>query len=72
LSERDRERIEQYGNALVQKILHAPLSQLRNVGDAERAAELAAGLRYLFRLDEGAAEPPPEETPEPRDSGTNE
>jgi glutamyl-tRNA reductase len=55
LSQRDRERVEQFGAALVQKILHAPLSQLRHVGDAERAAQLAASLRYLFRLDDGEA-----------------
>ena len=61
LSERDRKLVAQFGPQLVHKILHVPTAQIRNVGDAERCAMLAASLRYLFRLDEGA-----EGGPEPR------
>jgi glutamyl-tRNA reductase len=53
LPERDRKLVEQFGPQLVHKILHLPTAQIRNVGDAERCALLAASLRYLFRLDEG-------------------
>jgi glutamyl-tRNA reductase len=66
LSEADRRQVEQFAAQLVQKILHDPTSQIRNAGEAERCSALAAGLRYLFRLeDEPAAAPaaPPHEEP---------
>jgi len=52
LPERDRKLIEQFGPQLVHKILHLPTAQIRNVGDAERCAQLASSLRFLFRLDD--------------------
>jgi glutamyl-tRNA reductase len=54
LSPEDRAQVARYGEALVNKILHGPLTQLRHVGAGERGAALAGALRYLFRLDEGA------------------
>jgi glutamyl-tRNA reductase len=54
LPERDRQLIEQFGPQLVHKILHLPTAQMRNVGDAERCAQLASSLRFLFRLDDVA------------------
>jgi glutamyl-tRNA reductase len=66
LSEADRRQVEQFAAQLVQKILHDPTSQIRNAGEAERCSALAAGLRYLFRLEEepGAAAPPASEESE--------
>jgi len=64
LSEADRRQVELFAAQLVQKILHDPTSQIRNAGEAERCSALAAGLRYLFRLEdepERAAVSPPEE-----------
>ena len=52
LSERDKALVAQYGEALANKILHGPLSQLRHMGAGERGAALAGALRYLFRLDD--------------------
>ena len=52
LPERDRQLIAQFGPQLVHKILHLPTAQIRNVGDAERCAQLASSLRFLFRLDD--------------------
>ncbi len=54
LSERDRATVVQMGEALANKILHGPVTQLRHVGAGERGIALAGALRYLFRLDEGA------------------
>jgi glutamyl-tRNA reductase len=56
LSERDRKLVEQYGEALVNKLLHGPSAQLRHLGSGDRSVQLAGALRYLFRLDEAAAE----------------
>src|SRR5262245_38481674 len=55
LPESDRRQIEHFARQLVQKILHDPTSQIRNAGEAERCSALAAGLRYLFRLEEEEA-----------------
>lgn len=55
LGERDRKLVEQYGEALVNKLLHGPSAQLRHLGSADRSVELASALRYLFRLDEAGA-----------------
>jgi glutamyl-tRNA reductase len=55
LSERDRKLVEQYGEALVNKLLHGPSAQLRHLGSGDRGVQLASALRYLFRLDEGTA-----------------
>lgn len=54
LPERDRRLVAQFGPQLVHKILHLPTAQIRNVGDAERCAQLASSLRFLFRLDDAA------------------
>lgn len=48
LSEADRRRIEAMSKALVKRILHAPVAQLRDGAGEEHAA----ALRDLFRLEE--------------------
>lgn len=52
LGERDRKLVEQYGEALVNKLLHGPSAQLRHLGAGDRSVQLASAVRYLFRLDE--------------------
>ena len=54
LDDHDRKLIEQYGEALVNKLLHGPSAQLRHLGGGDRGVQLASALRYLFRLDEAA------------------
>jgi len=54
LNERDRKLVEQYGEALVNKLLHGPMAQLRQTGAGERSAQLAGALRILFRLEDTA------------------
>jgi glutamyl-tRNA reductase len=67
LSEADRRLVEQFAAQLVQKILHDPTSQIRNAGEAERCSALAAGLRYLFRLEEEGGPSVPSASEEPAD-----
>jgi len=50
LSGADRQRIEQFSRALVNKILHLPVSRLRN-GEG-RQEEVVEALRRIFELDE--------------------
>jgi hypothetical protein len=69
LSERDQKLIRQYGNTLVHKILHDPMTQIKKSGEggAERSAALASSLRYLFKLEESMSPgeaPAKDETPE--------
>ena len=54
LNEHDRKVVEQYGETLVNKLLHGPSAQLRHLGGGDRGVQLASALRYLFRLDEAA------------------
>lgn len=60
LDPKDRDLVRQYGATLVHKILHDPTVQMKHPGGPERAATLAASIRYLFRLEEetGPAKPP--------------
>jgi len=53
MSAADRKRVEAMTSALVKKLLHAPISRLKQPGDGERYVEAA---RSLFGLDEDAAE----------------
>jgi glutamyl-tRNA reductase len=55
LDEHDRKIVEQYGETLVNKLLHGPSAQLRHLGGGDRGVQLASALRYLFRLDEAAS-----------------
>jgi glutamyl-tRNA reductase len=57
LNERDRKLVEQYGEALVNKLLHGPMAQLRETGAGERSAQLAGALRILFKLEDVAHAP---------------
>ncbi len=50
LSPSDKECVEQFSRAMVNKILHAPISHLRN-GAAEQQSVVEA-LRHLFELEE--------------------
>ena len=50
LSDKDRAQIEALAKAISQKIVHAPLSHLRNGGEAD-----AAALARAFDLDGGDA-----------------
>ena len=54
LDERDKKLVAQYGEALVNKLLHGPSAQLRHLGAGDRSVQLASALRYLFKLEEGA------------------
>jgi len=54
LNERDKKLVEQYGEALVNKLLHGPMAQLRQTGAGERGVQLAGALRILFRLEDTA------------------
>lgn len=67
LGERDRKLVEQYGEALVNKLLHGPSAQLRHQGAGDRSVQLASALRYLFRLEEGAGTEPERGAPGPGD-----
>ena len=64
LDERDRKLVAQYGEALVNKLLHGPSAQLRHLGAGDRGVQLASALRYLFRLDETGEKPAAEKEPE--------
>lgn len=63
LDPKDRDIVRQYGTTLVHKILHEPTVQMKRPGGPERAATLAASIRYLFQLGEEA--PPGSSTPAP-------
>ena len=70
LDPKDRDLVRQYGATLVNKILHEPTVQMKRPGGPERAATLAASIRYLFQLGEEApsvspVEPPPAPPTEP-------
>jgi glutamyl-tRNA reductase len=63
LNEKDRELVRQYGATLVNKILHEPTVMMKRSGGPERAATLAASIRYLFQLREDEKPTPPAEPP---------
>ncbi|MPZ23757.1 MAG: glutamyl-tRNA reductase, partial [Dehalococcoidia bacterium] len=48
LSEADRDRLDALTSALMKKLLHEPITRLR---DPERGREQSASVRYLFGLD---------------------
>jgi glutamyl-tRNA reductase len=50
LSEAERLHLEALTQALVKKILHAPITRLRNVAGSPEAAEYATTMRALFDL----------------------
>jgi glutamyl-tRNA reductase len=61
-NERDRALIKELGDALVNKLLHGPLTALK----ADGGDELAKATRALFKLDETVAEEVEAEQPEPQ------
>jgi glutamyl-tRNA reductase len=51
LSPQERKRLEAMTEAMVKKILHAPISRLRQEAGTPKAAQYAATARSLFGLD---------------------
>jgi glutamyl-tRNA reductase len=47
-----RELIEQFSRALINKIGHLPSIRLRSAADAEKAKNYSSILRHLFDLDD--------------------
>ena len=60
-----REVIEALSRAIVNKLLHAPVTRLRAQEDREQGLATLEAARALFALDEGeqGADPPPDEEP---------
>jgi glutamyl-tRNA reductase len=54
LDARDREIVTRYGEALMSKLLHAPMSELRRAASSEESSLLASAARTLFGLEPGA------------------
>jgi glutamyl-tRNA reductase len=54
LSERDAERVEAFGRAIVKRLLHEPTQRVKELDPEHRHARLSL-LRELFGLDEPAA-----------------
>ena len=71
LEDKDQELVKQLANSIVKKVLHHPTTQIKRSGGDERAANLAASLRYLFQLDEsdGGGRKGTAEDTEPKSSG---
>jgi len=70
LDDSQREAIERLAESIVNKILHAPLTQLKRDG-ASGGAEMVALVQRLFELEIERAEPqpePPRETAEAKES----
>jgi glutamyl-tRNA reductase len=51
LSPSDRQRLEALTQALVNKLLHAPITRLRSEAGSPQSAEIAAAARVLFDLE---------------------
>lgn len=51
LGAEDRDHLERVTRQLVNKLLHAPTTRLRDAADDGRAAEAVDALRYLFQLE---------------------
>jgi len=71
LDDKDRQAVEAMARAIVNKILHAPLTELKRAGSAPAGGtDLAEAARRLFGLEEGAdqpaGEPPSPQDPKPR------
>jgi glutamyl-tRNA reductase len=52
LSEVDRKRIEAMTEAILNKILHRPVSQMKNASNSSEGGNLVEALRKIFRLDD--------------------
>ncbi len=52
LSEVDRKRIEAMTEAILNKILHRPVSQMKNTSNSSEGGELVEAMRKIFRLDD--------------------
>jgi glutamyl-tRNA reductase len=57
LGESERDHLAAMTQALVNKILHAPISRLRSAAGGPEAAVYAAAARELFALHEGLSAP---------------
>jgi glutamyl-tRNA reductase len=56
LSEGDSEAVDALTRAIVNKILHAPVSRLRREAEREEGMAYLEAARVLFALDDGADE----------------
>jgi glutamyl-tRNA reductase len=68
LTEAEQKTLEAMGEAIVNKILHRPLTQLKQAREAPEGPELIASARRLFALDEPAPEEPAKGVPAVRDT----
>ena len=55
LDDQQREGVEALTQAIVNKLLHAPLSHLRNEAESGAGVESLEAVRVLFALDDAAA-----------------
>ena len=59
LSDKDEKTLEAMVNAIVNKLLHRPLSELKSGAEGPDADALIDATRRLFDLEEGRSLPPP-------------
>jgi len=52
LSEEDREKVDSLVKSVVNKILHAPVTVMKEESSEVSSKEIVAAVRQLFRLDE--------------------
>jgi glutamyl-tRNA reductase len=69
LSERQREGVESLTLAIVNKLLHAPLSRLRREAEGEAGMAYLEAARALFGLDDGPDAGPDPAPPDPDPAG---
>jgi glutamyl-tRNA reductase len=68
LTEAEQKTLEAMGEAIVNKILHRPLTQLKQAREAPEGPELIASVRRLFALDEPAPAEPEKSVAAARDT----
>lgn len=67
LSDEDRKSLEKMGDAMVNKLLHQPLTELKKGVEADHGGQLLHAVRRLFDLDRGDA---PAATPPAKNAAT--
>lgn len=58
LRDEDKKALERMGDAIVSKLLHQPLHELKSAADADDGPELIAAVRRLFDLEKESASSP--------------
>lgn len=71
LGESDKRALEAMADAIVNKLLHKPLTQLKRGADAPDGAQLIDAARRLFELDTPSSIAPPAPSPETADAHTD-